>query len=133
VRGFGHDLPTITQHARNVFIHCLHARQQPLPVVFPRPISLICERLHFHLRHRRFCGALGVSKRPILGEHIANRKIATRHFVEKPAPRIESKATVSQARSVELTAAGTPWTVWPGNDDIAPVHAPMPGEQCGRL
>lgn len=51
VRGFGHDLPTIAQHARKVLIHRLHARQQPLPIVFPRPISLVCKGFHFHLRH----------------------------------------------------------------------------------
>jgi len=48
VRGFGHDLPTIAQHGRNVLVHCLHARQQPLPVVLSRPIPLIRKGLHLH-------------------------------------------------------------------------------------
>jgi hypothetical protein len=51
VRSFAHDLPTIGQHACNVLIHCLHARQQSLPIVFPRPISLVGKRFHFHIRH----------------------------------------------------------------------------------
>jgi hypothetical protein len=38
VRRFGHDLPTVAQHAVNVIIHRLQTRQQPLPVVFPNPI-----------------------------------------------------------------------------------------------
>src|SRR6266852_239377 len=85
VRGFGHDLPTIAQHARNVLIHCLHAWQQPLPVVFPRPISLVRKRFHSHLRHRGYFPAHALSKAIgwhecpqiapcIVGEQIAKRK-----------------------------------------------------------
>ena len=47
--GFCHNFPTLVQHARNVFVHCLHARKQPLPVVFPRPSPCVRKRHHFHL------------------------------------------------------------------------------------
>ena len=47
--GFRHDLPTLVQHACEVLVHCLHAREQPLSVVLPSPISLVRKRLHFHL------------------------------------------------------------------------------------
>ena len=47
--GFRHDLPTLVQHACQVLVHCLHAREQPLSVVLPGPISLVRKRLHFHL------------------------------------------------------------------------------------
>src|SRR5260370_39957527 len=46
---FGHYFPTVVQHACNMLVHGLHARKQPLPVVLPRPISFVCERLHSHL------------------------------------------------------------------------------------
>ena len=46
---FRHDLPTLVQHACKVLVHCLHARQQPLSVILPGPISLVRKRLHFHL------------------------------------------------------------------------------------
>lgn len=47
--GFRHDLPTLVQHDRKVLVHCLHAREQPLSVVLPCPVSLVRKRLHFHL------------------------------------------------------------------------------------
>ncbi len=47
--GFRHDLPTLVQHACKVLVHCLHAREEPLSVVLPGPISLVRKRLHFHL------------------------------------------------------------------------------------
>src|SRR5713226_3011168 len=46
---FRHYFPTVIQHACNMLVHGLHAREQPLPVVLPRPISFVCKRLHFHL------------------------------------------------------------------------------------
>ena len=86
VRGFGHDLPTVGQQARNMFIHCLHARQQPLPIVFPRPFSFVRKGFHYHFRHHGlFPSSLRFLKRWSgmnahklllfsLGEQIANRK-----------------------------------------------------------
>ena len=47
--GFRHDLPTLVQHACEVLVHCLHAREQPLSIVLPGPISLVRKRLHSHL------------------------------------------------------------------------------------
>jgi hypothetical protein len=46
---FRHDFPTVVQHARNMFVHGLHARQQPLPVVLPGPIPFVRKRLYLHL------------------------------------------------------------------------------------
>ena len=46
---FRHDLPTIAQHTCYVLIHCLHAWEQPLAVVFPGPIPFVYERFDFHL------------------------------------------------------------------------------------
>ncbi len=46
---FRHYFPTVVQHACNMLVHGLHAREQPLPVVLPRPTSFVCKRLHFHL------------------------------------------------------------------------------------
>ena len=87
MRSFRHDLPAIAQHARDVVIHCLHARQQPLPVVFPRPISLVRKRLHFHpaTPQRLFLAPFlqetrldrvseGTKSLSIVGEQIAKRK-----------------------------------------------------------
>ena len=48
VRRFGHDFPPVTHHACNVPIHRLHGWQEPLPVIFPGPISLVRKRLHSH-------------------------------------------------------------------------------------
>jgi hypothetical protein len=42
------ELPTVAQHAGNVLIHCLHAGEQPLPVIFPGPIFLVSKRFYFH-------------------------------------------------------------------------------------
>jgi hypothetical protein len=49
VSGFRHDFPAVVQHACNMFVHSLHARQKPLPVILARPVPLIGIRLHFHL------------------------------------------------------------------------------------
>src|SRR5438552_12151070 len=45
---FRHYFPTVVQHACNMLVHGLHAREQPLPVVPPRPISFVSKRPHFH-------------------------------------------------------------------------------------
>lgn len=83
VGGLGDDLPTTAQHARNVLIHCLHARHQSLPIVLASPISLIRKRFHFHLRHRglfpSLSKAMGWSEctqiaPSVLGEQMAKRK-----------------------------------------------------------
>jgi len=46
---FRHYFPTVVQHGCNMLVHGLHGREQPLPVVLPRPISFVGKRLHFHL------------------------------------------------------------------------------------
>ena len=84
---FRHYFPTLVQQACNMPVHGLHAREQPLPVVFPRPISLVRKRLYFHLRHLGpVLQVPSLSKGPagmnrtnssfhfIVGEQIANRK-----------------------------------------------------------
>jgi len=37
-----------------MLVHGLHAREQPLPVVFPRPSPFVRIRLHFHLATSAF-------------------------------------------------------------------------------
>src|SRR5579883_1858960 len=48
VRCLGHDLPSVAQHAGNVTVHRLHARQQSLPIVFSCPIPFIGKRFNLH-------------------------------------------------------------------------------------
>jgi hypothetical protein len=79
--------------------HCLHARQQLLPIVFPSPISLIRRRFHFHLRHRGLSPSLSRAMdwpecpqiAPfILGEQMAKHKqsCATLCLALEPNPRL---------------------------------------------
>ena len=46
---FRHYFPTVVQHACNVLVHGLHAWEQPLPVVLPRPVPFVRKGLHSHL------------------------------------------------------------------------------------
>ena len=46
--GFRHNFPTLVQQPCNMLVHRLHAWEQPLSIVFSRPIPFVRIRLYFH-------------------------------------------------------------------------------------